>query len=175
MALVVLYKPDQVTGAALQFKGVTHPIRTQGYAGQPYGVAHSFSELLYSAVDPANKKIGGVDHGGISFQKDLDIDTPFFKEVCMRGLTIPKIDFFFFEVTDSGAAVEQFYFQITLKRVRVVESHVNMVNVKLDGQNGLSAPHLEDLRVLFQEIEWHSQLPSRRMTQYIIQPESKKG
>jgi len=152
MAEKILFTVEQPPqGIQNPFSGRQEQHNNPNFSQKPYQVAYKLEEKSECLVG-ANNNIMGVRQSPLLLWKNLDIDTPFFKECLIRNLVIGSMSFHFFHNRNDPNLIN--YFTIILKKVKVLESEILFFDTS--DQNGPNAglPYIEQLKLTASDITW---------------------
>jgi len=120
-----------------------------------YQEIYKLEEKSECLVD-GNNNVQGIKQWPLLLWKNLDIDTPFFKECLIRNLVIGEMSFHFFHNRNDPHSVN--HFTMILKRVKVLESQVLLLDISDDTPNNrgpnAETPYIEQLKLSASEITW---------------------
>lgn len=159
MAESILFKVDPPEGVTCTFNGIKPNLQNTDFHEGPYQRAIKFDEFTECLVDDKRNPSGILQHP-IKLWKEVDIDTPFFKECCHRRLLIPKIYFHFFHTLQGDTAPVN-YFTIELEKALIMSSKIVLhdtseVHKPQDKiySNAKVKPYIEELIFNAQKIRW---------------------
>lgn len=151
MAEVILFKiegtPDGVDSA---FKGIQPNHQNPDFNKADYQRVVKFDETTECLRDDRGNPAGLLQHPTV-FVKEVDIDTPFIKECCIKKKLIDKISFHFFHSL-KGDDHPKNYFIIEMEKVLILKSRLilNDTNEK----EKQAKPYLEEVVIAPQIIRW---------------------
>lgn len=159
MAESILFKLDKPEGTVCTFHGIKPNLQNTEFHEGPYQRAIHFLELTEILVSDKRNPEGILQHP-VKVWKEVDIDTPFFKECCHRRLLIPKITFYFFH-TLSGDTAPVNYFTLELEKALTMMSKIVLYDTsevhKPEDKiysNAKTKPYIEELTFNAQLIRW---------------------
>lgn len=134
MAEPILFNVEAPDGVQVPFTGLKAPFPAQAFNEADYDRIVCFSDLTECLRDEKGNPAGITQHP-IEFWKEVNINTPFFKECCHRRLLVKKMMFHFFH-TLKGDTEPVNFFTIELEQCLILSSKVELYDI--------TAPHHPD-------------------------------
>lgn len=143
MALPILFSVQPPQGIEAPFHGRNEAHDNPDFNHGAFGRAVAFREESRQHVNE-NAIPQGFRQSAFVLTKELDLDTPFFKECCRHAKIIPEIKLHFFHSL-MGDVHPVNYLTITLQQVTVVASELLMLNCNTP--EGAAQPYLEKVEL----------------------------
>jgi type VI protein secretion system component Hcp len=160
MAEPILFNiPEPVPGTVCRFHGIKPNLQNTPFHEGPYQRAILFEEFTECLIDDKRNPTGILQHP-VKLWKEVDIDTPFFKECCHRRLLIPRIIFYFFHTLQGDTAPVNF-FTLELEKALIHESKLLQFDTSEVHKpeehifsNSKTKPYIEQISFNAQLIRW---------------------
>jgi type VI secretion system Hcp family effector len=127
MAEPILYKVEAPDGVEVPFSGIKPNIQNPDFDEGEFDRIVHFEDTTECLRDDKGNPAGIVQHPLVIW-KEVNINTPFFKEVCHRRLLIPKVFFYFFHSLKGDTQLINF-FTIEMEKALILCSKVKLFDV----------------------------------------------
>jgi type VI secretion system secreted protein Hcp len=106
---------------------------------------------LHTPTDGNTGRLMGTrTHRPLTIEKEIDRSSALLYRAVARGATLQSGELKFYRVTDAG--IEEAYFKISMKNVKVVGISPRVPNIKESASQIRN--HFEVVELLYEEIEW---------------------
>ena len=156
MAEPILYRVEAPDGVEVPFTGVKPKIQNAEFNDSDTDRIVYFRDATETLRDDKGNPAGIVQHP-ILFWKEVNLNTPFFKEVCHRRLLVPKVEFRFFHSLTGDTELVNFLI-IEMEKVLVLRSEVILFDVSETHDPGKGVVNKNKGRAYIEEVSLSAQV-----------------
>jgi type VI secretion system Hcp family effector len=158
MAEPILYKIEKPDGAEVPFTGIKPNIHNADFDQGDWDRIVYFVDTTECLRDDKGNPAGIVQHP-LEIWKEVNINTPFFKECCHKRLLVPKAEFHFFHSLKGDTQLIN-YFTIEMEQILILSSKIVLYDISEPHhpEKGIYSvrekPYVEKITLSAQLITW---------------------